>query len=121
MALAPDKYTQLTIRGKDETKPNMIKNLNNKQKGLSVIVSGILNWSSHIENRLINANKWLCGLRRNVAKEVKSFAKLGLYKLLTIRVLNYGLNCSMIRRTDMLKLEKFHKKAATWTFGSRNE
>ena len=49
-------------------------------------------------------------LYRNVAKELKLFAKLCLYKLLVLAVLMCGLNCAQIKRTDMVKLEKIQKK-----------
>ena len=57
---------------------------------------------------------------KNVAKEVKSFAKLCLYKLLVLQVLMYDLYCAQIRRRDMVKLEKIQKKAVTWIMGLRH-
>ena len=90
-------------------------------KDFSVMECGKLNWSSHIENWLIKANKVLCSLQRNVVKVVKAFTKLGLCNSLVLSVLLYGLNCAQIRRTDMVKLEKFQKKAVFWILGSRHE
>ena len=58
---------------------------------------------------------------KNVAKKIKSLAKLGLYKLLVLLVLMYGLYCAQIRRTDMIQLEKFQKKSVTWILSSRIE
>ena len=77
--------------------------------------------SRQIENWLIKANKLLCSLQRKVVKDVKPFTKLGLYKSLVLSVLRYGLNFALIRRTDIVKLEKFQKKAVIWILGSRHE
>ena len=122
MALALDKCTNLIFRGKDKAYQICDKKLKQQTevKDLDVMACGNLNWSCHIENRLIMANKVLCSLRRTVEKEVKPFTKLGLYKSLVLPVLMYVLNCAQIRRTDMVKLEKF-QKAVTWILGSCHE
>ena len=33
----------------------------------------------------------------------------------------YGLNCAQIRWTDLVKLEKYERKALNWILGSRHE
>ena len=38
-----------------------------------------------------------------------------------LEILMYGLNCARIRRTDMVRLEKFHKKAVTWILSTHHE
>ena len=123
MALALDIYTNLSFRGKNETFQFYDKKLKQQKEviDLGVIVSGDLNWSCHIENRLIEANKVICSLWRKNAKEVKPFTILGLYKSLVFPVLMYRLNCAQIRRPDMVKLEKFQTEAVTWTLGSCHE
>ena len=84
-------------------------------KDLGVMICGNLNWSCHIENRLIRANKVLFSLIRNVAEEVKPFTNFGLYKSLVLPVLMNGLNCAQVRRTDVVK-QKISKENRKYVF-----
>ena len=79
MALALDKCTNLTFRGKNKTYRMCDKKLKQQteMKNLGVMVCGKMNWSCHIENRLIKENKVLCSLWRNFA--VKPFTEIGLH------------------------------------------
>ena len=70
----------------------------------------------------MKANKVLCSRQRNVAEVFKLLKKLGFfYKLRVLPVLMNGPNCPENRRTDMMKLEKIQKEAATWILAWRHQ
>ena len=82
-------------------------------------MSGDLSWKVHIETRLKKANQVLYLLRRNLSANINTFVKLGLYKLLILPVLLYGLSCTHISRGDQLQLERFQKKVIRWITGNK--
>ena len=73
---------------------------------------GDLSWSTHLTERLKKANKLLYSLRRNVAYNVNTFVKLGLYKSILLPVLTYGYHCANFLRKDLQKLEFFSKESS---------
>ena len=102
MELAVDKCAMLNKRGPEKDFELLNQNLNSLKavKGIGINVSKILTWSVHINPRLNKANRVLYLIRRNVAYAVKPFIKLGLYKLLVLPVLLYGVNCTTPSKSD---------------------
>ena len=69
----------------------------------------------HSSNRTIK--ELLYSLRRNVAYNVNTFVKLGLYKSILLPVLTYGCHCANFLRKNLQKLEFFQKKVVKWVCG----
>ena len=87
----------LFLNGKRVPQPQSVKDL-------GVHMLGDLSWSTHLIERLKKANKLLYSLRRNVAYNVNTFVKLGLYKSILLPVLTYGCHCANFLRKDLQKL-----------------
>ena len=119
MELAFEKCAQINFRGVDI---NLLLNGNRVPqpksiKDLGIHMLGDLSWSTHLTERLKKANKLLYSLRRNVAYNVNTFVKLGLYKSKLLPVLTYGCHCANFLRKDLQKLEFFRKKIVKWICG----
>ena len=119
MELAFEICAQINLRGVDI---NLFLNGNRVPqpesiKDLGIHILGDLSWNTHLTKRLKKANKLLYSLRRNVAFNVNTFVKLGLYKSILLPVLTYGCHCVNFLRKDLQKLEFFQKKAAKWICG----
>ena len=87
-----DKCAKKTFRGQDRSYKLMDANLEESKtvKELGIFVAEDITWKAHIDKRLKKANKRLYMIRRNVAVNVKTFIKLGLYKSLILPNLLYG-------------------------------
>ena len=119
MELAFEKCGQICFRGVDI---NLFLNGNRVPqpksiKDLGIHMLGDLSWSTHLNERLKKANKILYSLRQNVAYNVNTFVKLGLYKSILLPVLTYGCHCANFLRKDLQKLEFFQKKVVKWICG----
>ena len=106
MELAFEKCAQINFRGVDI---NLSLNGNRVPqpkfiKDLGIHMLGDLSWSTHLTERFKKSNKLLCSLRRNVAYNVNTFVKLGLYKSILLPVLTYGCHCANFLRKDLQKL-----------------
>ena len=86
-------------------------------KDLDVYVAEDLTWKAHIDERLKKANKVLCMIRRNVAVNVQTFIKRGLYKSLVLPILLYGFSYVSASRAELQSLERFQTKVARWITG----
>ena len=114
MELAFEKCVQINFRGVDI---NLFLNGNRVPqpksiKDLGIHMLGDLSWSTHLTEQLKKANKLLSSLRRNVAYNVNTFVKLGLYKSKFLPVLTYGCHCASFLRKDLQKLEFFSKESS---------
>ena len=115
MALAFENCAQINVRGVDINlflngnrvpQPKSIKDLGNH-------MLGDLSWSTHLTERLKKANKLLYSLRRNVAYNLNTSVKLGLYKSILLPVLTYGCHCANFLRKDLQKLDFFLSKESS--------
>ena len=113
MELAVDKCAILNIRVPEKDFELLNQNLNSLQavKDLGINVSKKLTWSAHINAKLNKANRVLYLIRRNAAYALKPFIKLGLYILLVLPFLLYGINCTTPSKSDLGNLEKLQRKA----------
>ena len=93
MELAMDKNAKITFRGQDRSYKLMDAKLDESKtvKGLDIYVAEYLTWKAYIDERLKIANKVLYTIRTNVAVNVETFIKLGLYKSLILLVMLYGI------------------------------
>ena len=116
MEMAFEKCARINFRGVDlnlfliKNRVTQLKSI----KDLGIHMLGDLSWSTHLTERLKKANKLLYSLRRNLAYNVNTFVKLGLYKSMILPVLTYGCHCANFLRKDLQKLEFFQKKVVKW-------
>ena len=78
-------------------------------KDLGIYVAEDVTWKKHFDERLKQANKKHYMAKRNVAVNVKTSIKLGLYKLLILPILLYGFSCVSASRAELQSLERFQK------------
>ena len=119
MELPFKKCAQINFRGVDI---NLFLNGNcvpqpKAIRDLGIHMLGDLSWSTHLTERLKKANKLLYSLRQNVAYNVNTFVKLGLYKSILLPVLTYGCHCANFLRKSLQKPEIFQKKVVKWICG----
>ena len=114
LELAMDKCAKITLRGQDRSYKLIATKLDESKtvKDLGIYEAEDLTWKLHNDERLKKANKVLYMIRRNVAVNVKSFIKLGLYISLVLPILYNGFWCVYASQAELQSLERFHKKVA---------
>ena len=84
---------------------------------LGIEVSKTLNWSLHIQTKIVKARRSFNYLKHSVQFNLPSGIKINLFKACVLSVLLYGYPAWFPEISDLRKLEPFNIHSLRWCFG----
>ena len=83
-------------------------------KDLGVFICPELTWNKHFDEKLKKAVQTLYFVKRNTSFQIKSQAKLCLFKSMILPIFTYASPCLHLSKQSQAKIEVFEKRVLKW-------